>query len=163
MVMIAAYRMEAMTSRTGGVPNHTCALGRGKINYLAPTLLLDAGAAGALRNNLPGVLVERSCLGQGLKRLFELGIFLERDFVAFVHAKHGGERLFANHPLDPSEVLSDVGLGVLNVLLVEILREKLDHVVIRNKVFRDLRLGAQEIGGEAANAAREAKKYLPAH
>ena len=71
----------------------------------------------ALRDDLSGIFIKRPRLRQGFDGLFQLRVVFQIDFVSLGQAEYRDERFFLDLALDPGEVLSDVGVGVLDFFL----------------------------------------------
>src|ERR1019366_6570916 len=84
-------------------------------------LLLRAVASRiALRDDLAGILIQRTGLWQGFDGLGKLHVVLEVNLSAFGQAENGDESFLANFVLDPRKILRDVFFRIRNFFLVEI-------------------------------------------
>ena len=99
---------------------------------------------------------------KALDGLQNLRVVFEFDLVASGQAEYGDEDFFLYLALDPINIGGNVRLAVVDIFLIQIAAEGPENGVIYLKVFCDLRLGAEKVGGEVTDTALEWKENVTA-
>src|ERR1700730_9727716 len=121
------------------------------------------GLAGLpLGYDLARVLIERAGLRNQFDSLFELRIILQRDLETLIQSEGAGKDFALDLQFKPSQVFLNLGLGVLDVLLIEIFSEFIDDLVVHDEVLGDLGLGAEVETGEITDPLRSRVKHAAA-
>src|ERR1700683_1097582 len=116
----------------------------------------------ALSQHAPRIFVKGASLRKRFDGLLHLRVFLEVHLVARGQAEDRDKDFFLDLSLDPIEIGIQIGIGVTDVLLLQEGAEGRKNRVVHLKVLGDLRLGAEEIGGEITDAALVRKENFVA-
>src|SRR5579872_2508840 len=164
-----------MASANAGLPQPVWVSKYHPGTYRVKTFLLSSAAplrrsasglrkrrSDALGQDTSRVLIERAGLRKALDGLQNLGIVFEFDLFASGQAEYRDEDFFLDLPLDPIAVGGKVRIAVVDIVLIQIAPEGRENAVIYLEIFCDLRLGAEKIGGEIADASLEGKENVAA-